>query len=55
MSDTLARVEAENTAQQIVEQCGFTGFPICPFEIAEAPRLSTSSPSSRASQACRVF
>lgn len=34
MSDKLARLEAENTAQRIVEECGFTRFPICPFEIA---------------------
>lgn len=34
MSDKLARAEAENTAQGIVEECGFTSFPICPFEIA---------------------
>lgn len=42
MSDTLARVEAENTAQQIVEQCGFTGFPICPFEIAKRHAIHVS-------------
>jgi hypothetical protein len=35
MSDKLARAEAENTAQGIVEECGFTAFPICPFEIAK--------------------
>jgi hypothetical protein len=34
MSDKLARLEAENTAQRIVEESGFTAFPICPFEIA---------------------
>jgi len=35
MSDKLARAEAENTAQGIVEECGFTAFPICPFDIAK--------------------
>lgn len=35
MSDKLARLEAENTAQRIVEECGFTALPICPFEIAK--------------------
>jgi hypothetical protein len=35
MSDKLARAEAEKTAQTIVEECGFTAFPICPFEIAK--------------------
>lgn len=34
MSEKLARLEAENTAQKIVEECGFTSFPICPFDIA---------------------
>jgi hypothetical protein len=34
MSDKFACLEAENTAQRIVEECGFTAFPICPFEIA---------------------
>ncbi len=35
MTDKIARLEAENTAQSIVEECGFTTFPICPFEIAK--------------------
>ncbi|HZZ80574.1 MAG TPA: ImmA/IrrE family metallo-endopeptidase [Gemmataceae bacterium] len=35
MSDKIARLEAENTAQQVVTECGFTKFPICPFEIAK--------------------
>jgi hypothetical protein len=34
MSEKLDRLEAENTAQAIVEECGFTSLPICPFEIA---------------------
>lgn len=35
MSEKLDRLEAENTAQRIVEECGFTALPICPFEIAK--------------------
>ncbi len=34
MSDKLARAEAEHAAVQVVKDCGFTAFPICPFEIA---------------------
>ena len=35
MSDKLARAEAEHAAVQVVKDCGFTAFPICPFEIAK--------------------
>ena len=34
MLDKLARAEAEHAAGQVVNACGFTAFPICPFEIA---------------------
>lgn len=34
MSDKLAQLEAENTAQRVVQECGFMAFPVCPFEIA---------------------
>ena len=35
MSDKHARAEAEHAAAQVVKDCGFTAFPICPFEIAK--------------------
>jgi IrrE N-terminal-like domain len=35
MSDNIARAEAEHTAQMVIKDCGFTSFPICPFEIAK--------------------
>jgi IrrE N-terminal-like domain len=47
MSDKLARAEAENTAQQIVEECGFTAFPICPFEIAKRHDIHVEPKQSR--------
>ena len=34
MLDKLARAEAEHAAGQVINACGFTAFPICPFEIA---------------------
>lgn len=34
MSDKLARAEAASTAERVVADCGFTGFPICPFASA---------------------
>lgn len=35
MSNKLARAEAEHVAIEVVKDCGFTDFPICPFEIAK--------------------
>jgi hypothetical protein len=35
MSDKIARAEAESTAERVVDECGFTTFPVCPFEIAK--------------------
>jgi len=49
MSEKLARLEAENTAQQIVQDCGFTALPICPFEIARRHDIH-ARPSNRESR-----
>lgn len=35
MSDKIARAEAEQTAAQVVKDCGLSALPICPFEIAK--------------------
>lgn len=35
MSEKLARAEAERAAAQVVKDCGFASFPICPFDIAK--------------------
>ncbi len=47
MSEKLARLEAENTAQQIVQDCGFTALPICPFEIARRHDIHVEAKQSR--------
>lgn len=43
MSDKLVRLEAENSAQRVVEEFGFTSFPICPFEIARRHDIHVES------------
>ena len=40
MSDNIARAEAEHTALMVIKDCGFTSFPICPFEIAKRDHIT---------------
>jgi len=46
MTDKIARAEAEHTAMQIVKDCGFSAFPICPFEIATKHDIHVEAKSS---------